>query len=186
MLASPWILKVQVCSLRSIEMMPFILRASMMFAPWVPMAKPIRSLRMTNSSWKGARVLSFVHYKDGASFHLYSPQQNIAQLLQFITQKRHTQIMNKEIYETNIEAAVYHTAYYRSRSESSSTPFTLQFVNPTITILQLACFASNLKKQFKIHCNHRIWWHHRTDDLLTVNYNYWHKWIHRHYLKNKA
>ena len=60
-LTSPWTVKVQVASSRSIAMMPSTFLACMMLLPCVPMARPISSSCTENSSLCGApRELCFV------------------------------------------------------------------------------------------------------------------------------
>lgn len=56
-LTSPWTLKVQVSSSSSMLVMPCTCLACCMLAPWVPMARPIKSSRTRNSSVYPDRIL---------------------------------------------------------------------------------------------------------------------------------
>lgn len=61
-LTLPLILNVQELSSKSTDTMPDKCRACWMLAPWVPIARPARSARTVNSSWKAACVCSRVVY----------------------------------------------------------------------------------------------------------------------------
>lgn len=56
-LTSPWTLKVHVSSSSSMLVMPCTCLACWMLAPWVPMARPIKSSRTRNSSVYPDRIL---------------------------------------------------------------------------------------------------------------------------------